>query len=187
VCVCHINTQTHTLEHTHKNTCIHTHTHTRTSRHAQSFTNSRTQGNHSQTAPCGIAQSVLYMELPAKLLDYFLRSNKSNINQCDAQYQNVIIQILGPQKVPDGTTPFRWIAFNKETWYLYSTCGVISHLRWNKLQPLQQLQHATTQPTNTQYNTLQHTTTRYNTLQRQPTATHCNTLQHATLLREEPR
>jgi len=30
--------------------------------------------------PMGIL-SYLYIELPAKLLDYFLRSNKSNINQ----------------------------------------------------------------------------------------------------------
>jgi len=79
VCVCHMNTQTHTLEHTHKNKCIHTYTHTHIT--TRRIINSRTPGNHGQTAPCGITQSVRYMELPAKLLDYFLRRNKSNINQ----------------------------------------------------------------------------------------------------------
>jgi len=52
-------TRTHTHTHTHTRTHTHTHTHV--------FTNLKKRFEH--------------IELPAKLLDYFLRSNKSNVNQ----------------------------------------------------------------------------------------------------------
>jgi len=75
VCVSHKQTNAHTWTHAQKH--MHTHTYTHTHITTRRIINLRTPDNHSQTAPCGITQSVLYIELPAKLLDYFLQSNKA--------------------------------------------------------------------------------------------------------------
>jgi len=84
----HIQRQTHTSTHVHS-----AHKRNATTRHRSLFERSRrkaflkTLHTHKkkvrkQPIFTNLKKEFEHIELPAKLLDYFLRSNKSNINQC---------------------------------------------------------------------------------------------------------
>jgi len=99
-----------------------------------------------------------HIELPAKLLDYFLRSNKSNINQSQRSNKSNINQL-------------QWL-YDSEGCYIWCPSLFLSLIL---AVGLNTSSGTLVYGNATHYHTLQHTTTIANTLPH--TATYCNTWQ----------
>jgi len=59
---------------------------------------------------------IEHMELPAKLLDYFLRSNKSIVNQCTKNTTNIAGRPCSPWKIPVSAGRSYWDPPHADPW-----------------------------------------------------------------------